>query len=47
MTDDVRKQLGKTHRAIADQLRGAMTADHFRDHMPSFPILRKLSWNCE
>jgi type I restriction enzyme M protein len=31
MTDTKQKQLGKTLWSIADQLRGAMNADDFRD----------------
>ena len=41
------KQLGKTLWAIADQLRGAMDADDFRDYMLSFLFLRYLSDNYE
>ena len=37
------QQLGKTLWAIADQLRGAMNADDFRDYMLAFLILRYLS----
>ncbi len=40
-------QLGKTLWAIADQLRGAMDADDFRDYMLSFLFLRYLSDNYE
>ena len=47
MTDDKQKQLGKTLWAIADQLRGAMDADDFRDYMLSFLFLRYLSDNYE
>ena len=32
MTENDQKQLGKTLWSIADQLRGAMNADDFRDH---------------
>jgi type I restriction enzyme M protein len=39
------KQLGKTLWNIADQLRGAMAADDFRDYMLSFLFLRYLSDN--
>ena len=46
MTDD-QKQLGKTLWNIADQLRGAMNADDFRDYMLSFLFLRYLSDNYE
>jgi type I restriction enzyme M protein len=41
------KDLGKTLWAIADQLRGAMNADDFRDYMLSFLFLRYLSDNYE
>ncbi len=41
------KQLDKTLWAIADQLRGAMNADDFRDYMLSFLFLRYLSDNYE
>jgi type I restriction enzyme M protein len=41
------KQLGTTLWAIADQLRGAMNADDFRDYMLSFLFLRYLSDNYE
>lgn len=41
------KQLGKTLWNIADQLRGAMNADDFRDYMLSFLFLRYLSDNYE
>ena len=47
MTDLDHKQLGKTLWAIADQLRGAMNADDFRDYMLSFLFLRYLSSNYE
>ena len=47
MTDHNQKQLGKTLWAIADQLRGAMDADDFRDYMLSFLFLRYLSDNYE
>ena len=47
MTDQVQKQLGKTLWDIADQLRGAMNADDFRDYMLSFLFLRYLSDNYE
>jgi type I restriction enzyme M protein len=45
MTDQDQQRLGKTLWAIADQLRGAMTADDFRDYMLSFLFLRYLSDN--
>jgi type I restriction enzyme M protein len=41
------KQLGNTLWGIADQLRGAMNADDFRDYMLSFLFLRYLSDNYE
>src|SRR3546814_757904 len=47
MNDKDQKQLGKTLWVIADQLRGAMNADDFRDYMLSFLFLRYLSWNYE
>ena len=45
MTEHDQKQLGATLWAIADQLRGAMNADDFRDYMLSFLFLRYLSDN--
>ncbi len=45
MTDLERQQLGKTLWNIADQLRGAMNADDFRDYMLAFLFLRYLSDN--
>jgi len=47
MTDTNQKQLGSTLWGIADQLRGAMDADDFRDYMLSFLFLRYLSDNYE
>jgi type I restriction enzyme M protein len=47
MTEQNQKQLGKVLWAIADQLRGAMDADDFRDYMLSFLFLRYLSDNYE
>ena len=47
MTEQNQIQLGKTLWAIADQLRGAMDADDFRDYMLSFLFLRYLSDNYE
>jgi type I restriction enzyme M protein len=47
MTEHDQKQLGKTLWNIADQLRGAMNADDFRDYMLSFLFLRYLSDNYE
>ena len=47
MNDQNQKELGKTLWNIADQLRGAMNADDFRDYMLSFLFLRYLSDNYE
>jgi type I restriction enzyme M protein len=47
MTKEQLNQLGKTLWGIADQLRGAMNADDFRDYMLSFLFLRYLSDNYE
>ena len=47
MTQFEQQQLGKTLWAIADDLRGAMNADDFRDYMLSFLFLRYLSDNFE
>ncbi|GAB2178310.1 type I restriction-modification system subunit M [Dongia sp. agr-C8] len=47
MNDTNQKQLGNTLWSIADQLRGAMDADDFRDYMLSFLFLRYLSHNYE
>ncbi len=47
MTENNQKQLGKTLWNIADQLRGAMNADDFRDYMLAFLFLRYLSDNYE
>lgn len=47
MTNEELNQLGKTLWSIADQLRGAMNADDFRDYMLSFLFLRYLSDNYE
>ena len=47
MTLRQQQQLGKTLCEIADQLRGAMNADDFRDYMLSFLFLRYLSDNYE
>ena len=47
MTENDQKQLGKTLWAVADQLRGTMDADDFRDYMLSFLFLRYLSDNYE
>jgi type I restriction enzyme M protein len=45
MNDQAQRELGKTLWNIADQLRGAMNADDFRDYMLSFLFLRYLSDN--
>jgi len=47
MTEQHQKQMGTTLWGIADQLRGAMNADDFRDYMLSFLFLRYLSDNYE
>lgn len=47
MSENNHKELGKTLWGIADQLRGAMNADDFRDYMLSFLFLRYLSDNYE
>jgi type I restriction enzyme M protein len=47
MTEHEKQQLGKTLWAIADQLRGSMNADDFRDYMLAFLFLRYLSDNYE
>ncbi len=47
VTENDQKQLGKTLWAVADQLRGTMDADDFRDYMLSFLFLRYLSDNYE
>lgn len=47
MTQKEQQQLGKTLWNIADDLRGAMNADDFRDYMLSFLFLRYLSDNYE
>lgn len=47
MTKKEQDQLGKTLWDIADNLRGAMNADDFRDYMLSFLFLRYLSANYE
>lgn len=47
MTQNNQQKLGKTLWKIADQLRGAMNADDFRDYMLSFLFLRYLSFNYE
>jgi len=40
MSDQTQKQLGSTLWNIANDLRGAMNADDFRDYMLSFLFLR-------
>ena len=47
MTQKEQDKLGKTLWGIADDLRGAMNADSFRDYMLSFLFLRYLSHNYE
>ncbi|HPN32500.1 MAG TPA: type I restriction-modification system subunit M [bacterium] len=47
MTEQNQKELGNALWAIANQLRGAMNADDFRDYMLSFLFLRYLSDNYE
>ncbi len=47
MTDQTQKQLGAILWSLADDLRGAMNADDFRDYMLSFLFLRYLSDNYE
>ena len=47
MTEEQHKELGRTLWGIADQLRGVMNADDFRDYMLSFLFLRYLSDNYE
>ncbi|MDO4714909.1 MAG: type I restriction-modification system subunit M [Bacteroidales bacterium] len=47
MTAKDQQALGKTLWAIADELRGTMNADDFRDYMLSFLFLRYLSGNYE
>jgi type I restriction enzyme M protein len=47
MSEQDHKKLGTTLWGIADQLRGAMNADDFRDYMLSFLFLRYLSDNYE
>jgi len=47
MANKDQQQLGKTLWNIADDLRGAMNADDFRDYMLSFLFLRYLSYNYE
>ena len=47
MTQKDQQQLGNTLWKIADNLRGSMNADDFRDYMLSFLFLRYLSHNYE
>lgn len=47
MTENTQTQLGNTLWKIADELRGAMNADQFRDYMLSLLFLRYLSDNYE
>ncbi|WP_304130769.1 type I restriction-modification system subunit M [Ignavibacterium album] len=47
MTAQEQQQLGKTLWAIANELRGSMNADDFRDYMLAFLFLRYLSDNYE
>lgn len=47
MAENNHNHLGKTLWKIADELRGAMNADDFRDYMLSFLFLRYLSDNYE
>jgi type I restriction enzyme M protein len=47
MTEQDEKELGSTLWSIANNLRGAMNADDFRDYMLSFLFLRYLSDNYE
>jgi len=47
MTNRDQKQLGRVLWAIADDLRGSMNADDFRDYMLAFLFLRYLSDNYE
>ena len=47
MSNEDQKELGNTLWRIADDLRGSMNADDFRDYMLSFLFLRYLSDNYE
>ena len=47
MTENKQRQLGITLWSIAEELRGAMNADDFRDYMLAFLFLRYLSDNYE
>ena len=45
MTQNIQQELGKTLWNIANNLRGAMMADDFRDYMLSFLFWKYLSDN--
>ena len=45
MAQNIQQELGKTLWAIANNLRGAMMADDFRDYMLSFLFWKYLSDN--
>jgi len=47
MTENTQRQLGSTLWSIAEELRGAMNADDFRDYMLALLFLRYLSDNYE
>ncbi|MFA7501395.1 MAG: type I restriction-modification system subunit M N-terminal domain-containing protein, partial [Sulfurimonas sp.] len=47
MSEEEKNKLGKILWEIANDLRGAMNADDFRDYMLSFLFLRYLSSNYE
>jgi hypothetical protein len=47
ISEEQQQALGKILWAIADNLRGSMNADDFRDYMLSFLFLRYLSGNYE
>jgi type I restriction enzyme M protein len=47
MTQDIQQKLGNTLWKIANELRGTMSADDFRDYMLSFLFLRYISDNYE
>ena len=44
MSENNQNKLGDILWAIADQLRGSMNADSFRDYMLSFLFLYNISW---
>lgn len=46
MTEINQKQLGNTLWSIADQLRGAMDADDFRDYMLTTSLKQPIQKNC-